>query len=138
MAALATFDIPQRGDIVQGRTRDWTFRLKQGDGATALVIDALDNVRAKLWYTDGASPDIEAESLTPASSKVIVETVGVANTTPARVRVRWHKSDTINLVADRLYKYELILVDESDGSEPKTICMGTVLVRGAAAGDVSL
>lgn len=138
MATLATFDIPQRDDLVQGRTRDWVIRMRQADGKTPLGIDALDNVRAKLWYTDGASPDIEAESLTPADSRVTVETNGVDGVTPARVRIRWHKNDTDALVADRLYKWELILVDESDSSQPKTVCMGTVLVRGAATGDLSL
>ena len=138
MATVATFDIPQRSDIVQGRTRDWTIDLYQADGVTPLVISALDNVRAKLWATDGASPAIEAESLTPGTSFVTVNSVGVVNTTPARVTIRWDNTDTAGLTAGSVYKWELLLVDQSDGSEPKTICMGTCLVRGAATGDVGL
>lgn len=138
MPTPATFDIPQRDDLVQGRTRDWTLDLYQADGVTPLVISALDNVRAKLWLTDAASPAIEAESLTPGTSFVTVDSVGVVNTTPARITIRWDNSETANLTAGTLYKWELLLVDQSDGSEPKTICMGTVLVRGAATGDVSL
>ena len=87
MATVATFDIPQRSDIVQGRTRDWTIDLYQADGVTPLVISALDNVRAKLWATDGASPAIEAESLTPGTSFVTVNSVGVA-LSKARVALR--------------------------------------------------
>jgi hypothetical protein len=137
MATAPTFDIPQRLDLVQGRTRDWSFDLYEATGAP-LVISALDNVRAKLWITDAASPAIEAESLTPGTSFVTVNTVGVVNTTPARVTVRWDNTDTAGLTAGNVYKWELLLVDQSDGSEPKTICMGTALIRGAATGDVSL
>jgi len=138
MATVATFDIAQRMDIVQGRTGGWPLDLYQADGVTPLVISALDNVRAKLWITDGASPAIEAESLTPGTSFVTVNSVGVVNTTPARVTIRWDNTDTAGLTAGNVYKWELLLVDQSDGSEPKTICMGTALIRGAATGDVSL
>ena len=135
--AVATFDIAQRSDIVQGRTRDWTLDLYQADGVTPLVIDALDNVRAKLWATDGAAPAIDAESLTPADSYVEIVTNGVVNTTPAKVRIHWHQTDTVGLTAGSVYKFELLLIDQSDGSKAKTICMGTCLVRGAATGDLT-
>lgn len=136
MAANPSFDIPQQLVLVQGRSLPWAFNLY--DVARApLVVDALDNVRAKLWTTDGASPAIDAESLTPADSYVEIVTNGVVNTTPAKVRIHWHQSDTAGLTAGAVYKFELLLIDQSDGSKAKTICMGTVLIRGAATGDVS-
>lgn len=104
------------------------------EDGSPLAIASDDHLRAKLWATDDASPAIDAE-LGGATSKVEVVNLGDSST-PARIRVTFHETETAALVAGTSYTFELILVDHSDSDLNKALCRGPVEVVGTATGDV--
>lgn len=109
------------------------------DGETPQAITALDNVRFKVWATDGASPAIECQSLVPGSgSYVAVGTIGSAGVTPARVTIHLLQADTATLTAGTQYYGELILIDQSDSSKAKPLGRFPIRVVGTATGTVAL
>lgn len=114
------------------RSTEITFDCYDADGS-ALVVDVADNVRFKLWSTDDASPLVDAD-IGGATSEVIIDDYGTVGTTPARVRVIIDEADTASLSASTAYKFELILVDNSDSDRNKTICRGDATAYGTATG----
>lgn len=116
------------------RSTEVTFDCYDADGS-AMVIDVADNVRFKVWATDDATPAVDAD-IGGATSEVIVDDYGTINTTPARVRVIIDEAETTNLSTSSTYRFELILVDNSDGDRNKTICRGDVTLYGTATGTV--
>ena len=113
--------------------------LYDADGETPLVITALDNVRFKVWATDGTTPAIECQSLVPGSgSYVAVTTIGSAGVTPARIVIHLLQADTTTLTVGTQYYGEVILIDQSDGSKAKPLGRFPIRVVGTAAGSVAL
>ena len=104
------------------------------EDGTPLAIANDDHVRAKLWATDDATPAIDAE-IGGSTSKVEVVDLGDSST-PARVKVTFHETDTASLVAGTPYTFELILVDHSDSDLNKALCRAPVDVVGTSTGDV--
>jgi hypothetical protein len=123
-------------DLFVRRTTKYTFDLYNEDGSQ-LVIAADDNVRAKVWATDDATPDIEAD-IGSTNSEVEVVTLGVPSTTPAQVTVTFHQTDTADLDPAVSYRFELFLVDHSDSDRAKVLCRAEVVVNGSAAGDMGV
>lgn len=123
-------------DLFVRRTTKYTFDLYNEDGS-ALVIAADDNVRAKVWSTDDATPDIEAD-IGSSPSEVEVVTLGTPGSTPAQVTVTFHQTDTADLDPAVSYKFELFLVDNSDDDLAKPLCRADVVVAGTATGDAGL
>lgn len=104
------------------------------DAGSPVAIASDDHLRAKIWATDDAAPAIDAE-LGGSPSKVEVVNLGDSST-PARIRVTFHETDTASLVPGTPYKFELILVDHSESDVNVTLCRGPVEVEGTATGDV--
>lgn len=128
MPANARFNIGPF-ELFVGRTTDVTLDLYGPDAETPLVIATADGVEARLWDTDGASPDFTTNKA-GTDSKVTVVDEGVAGTTPARVTVRFHETQTNALAAGR-YNFELFLEDDSDSDLKKPLCRGTAVVKGS-------
>lgn len=128
MPANARFNIGAF-DLYVGRTTDVTFDLYGPDAETPLVLQVADDVEARLWDTDGASPDWTTNT-SGSDSKVTVNDVGSSGTTPARVTVRFHQTQTANLAIGR-YNFELFLEDDSDSDLKKPLCRGTAVVNGS-------
>jgi len=120
-------------DLYVGRTTDLTFDL-YGPAGEPLVITAQDNVRAKLWAEAGEAPEIDAD-LTSTDSVVTAISLGVVDTTPARVSVRFHQDD-LALLAAGDYSIELLLVDDDDDGVAKPICRMPATLHGSPLGDV--
>ena len=204
-----------------GRTMEYTILCYEVDATTELVVEATDVFRFKVWSTDGAAPEIDADSIAmltdtfttafatgvftstsdhglvvgdaihvsnsggalpaglsaetaywlitqPAGdtftvsatkggsavtltdngtgthtwlqrkSSVVVDSVGVAATTPATVRAILDQVDTLQLTADTDYNYELAVVDDDDGNRIKPIVRGTFRTDGSALGDIGV
>lgn len=128
MPANARFNIGSF-PLYVGRTTDVTLDLYGPDGETPLVLSVSDVVEARLWDTDGASPDWTANT-SGTESKVTVVDVGTSGTTPARVTVRFHETQTAAIAAGR-YNFELFVKDDSDGDLSKPLCRGSAVVNGS-------
>jgi hypothetical protein len=113
--------------------------LYQEDGETPLGIAADDNVRFKVWATDGGVPVIECQSVTPGSGS-FVEVVGIGSsgTTPATVVVKLLQADTALLTVGTQYYGELLLIDKSDSNKAKSLTKFPIRVDGTAAGSVAV
>jgi hypothetical protein len=136
-----TIALYEQTEEVIPNTRYWQipFTLYQEDLETALGIAANDNVRFKVWATDGASPTIECQSITPGSgSYVEVVSVGTSGVTPASVKVHLLQADTALLVVGTQYYGELLLIDQSDSNKAKPLCRFPIRVDGTAAGSVAV
>ena len=126
-----TFFIP---DITLTKRRTTLLRLELYDeSGDALPIAADDELRAKVWATDDATPDIDADTGT-TDSKVIVNSLGSSGV-PADVTVRFHEDDTATLTAGTAYTFELHLVDHSDSDLAKPVCRANVTVLGTPTGN---
>ena len=121
--------------LMQGRTSEAVIDLYGADGSP-LVLSVTDEIRAVVWSTDDAAPEIEADTGT-TDSKVTVDSVGVVNSTAARVTVRFHQADTADLDAATDYKFELYLLDDSDSDLAKPICRAPVTVSGSSTSSVT-
>jgi hypothetical protein len=122
-------------ELVENRTTEIVLDLYGADGSP-LVLSVADELRAVVWSTDGAAPEIEADTGT-SNSKVTVDDVGVVNATPARVTVRFHQTDTNALVAATAYTFELYLLDDSDSDLAKPVCRAPVTVSGSSTSSVT-
>lgn len=71
------------------------------------------------------------------ASIVTIDDVGVADTSPATVTVRFHQNDTVDLAAG-FYVFECAVVDDSDLDAIKPVCRTTVEVKGSGTGDLGL
>lgn len=136
--STATFYQPPL-EIYWKRYTRFTFDIYDADGETPLAIESGDNVRFKVWATDGATPAIECESATPGSgSYVEVVSTGTSGSVPARVTVHLLQTDTDDLTVGTQYYGELLLVDDSDSDRAKPLARMPLSVIGMAAGDITL
>lgn len=132
MTATPAFFLPPL-TLSKRRTSALTLDLYTSDGQP-LPIQSGDQIRAKVWATDEASPDIEISKDT-TDSKITVVTVGSSGT-PAQITVLFHQTDTADLTAGTQYYFELFLVDASDSNLAKPICRADVQVLGVATGSI--
>ena len=128
MPANARFNIGNF-DLYAGRTTDVTLDLYGPDAETPLVLQSGDDVEARLWQTDGGAPSFSTNKA-GSDSKVTVDNVGVTGTTPARVTIRFHQTQTASLTAGR-YTFELFLEDDSDSDLKKPLCRGFATIKGS-------
>lgn len=137
--STASFILPEK-QISFGRYAKIVVLLYEADGETELAIEAGDNVRFKLWATDGAAPAIDAERGSPdgITSCVEVTTNGVAGVTPARAVIHLESGDTDGLTVGTQYYGEVILVDDSDSDRAKPMGRFPIQVLGTATGDIGL
>ena len=59
-------------DLPIGSTKTLTIQYYDADAATATIIEATDVNRFKVWLTDDANPDIDADSITPLTDTATV------------------------------------------------------------------
>jgi hypothetical protein len=125
--------------VFAGRTDDHKFTLFKTD-ERAMAIDSGDVVRFKLAKKPGDDPllDIDSLAASAAGSKVTKSVLGVENTTPAVVIVRFGQGDTVGLTPGD-YFGELGLVDVSETNPAnafKRIAYGKVTLKPSPGGDV--
>jgi hypothetical protein len=137
---MARFDIGEL-EAVAGRTVDYEWAAYEGDGRTAVAIDASDQLRFKLSATeDDSTPSLDLTKTANGNGSVVtVTTVGSAGVTPASGTVRLAQADTA-LLSGRYY-WELNLVDNSETAPAdaiKPICRGTIVFRPSQGGTITL
>jgi hypothetical protein len=138
-------------DAAHGLSNGQAVRLTTTDtlpGGLALnttywVIDKTTDTFKLSLTSGGSAVDITGAGVgthtwTRTHSSITVDTVGLANTTPATVTVKLDQVDTVGLTADTYYDYELALVDDSDDDKIKTVIRGQILCVGAATGSLGL
>lgn len=114
-------------EIAWKRTQEVVLDLYAVDGSP-LNLAADDEVRFAIWKTDGSSETILGDTGT-TNSKVTMNDLGDADT-PARVTLRFHQTDTVNLTLTDQWKLELFLLDHSDSDLAKPLCWAPVVVSG--------
>jgi hypothetical protein len=154
-AATATFTADDGTDVItsaaHGLSNGQAVRLTTTTtlpGGLALnttywVRDAATNTFKLAASSGGAAIDITStgtgtHTWTRTASQITVDTVGLANTTPATVTVKLDQVDSVGLTADTYYDWELALVDDSDDDKIKTIVRGKMLCVGSATGSLGL
>jgi hypothetical protein len=137
--STASFVLAEK-QISFGRYARIAVLLYEADGETPLAIAADDNVRFKLWATDGAVPAIEAERAAQNGTTSVVEvtTNGAAGVTPARAVIHLESGDTDGLTVGTQYQGEVILVDNSDYDRAKPMGRFPIQVLGTATGDIDI
>jgi hypothetical protein len=121
-------------ELSQKRTSELVLDLYGADGSP-LVLAADDEIRAAVWSVDGAAAEIVADTGT-TNSKVTIDSLGVVNSTPARVTIRFHQTETVSLVVATAYTFELYLLDHSDSDLSKPICRAPVTVNGSSTSSI--
>jgi hypothetical protein len=125
-------------EIEANRTCDYSFSLYKANGKPeALNINA--KVRFKLSRApDSETPllDIDSIAALDGGSIATVLDLGVADMTPAQVKVRFHQNDTKELKPGLNYFGELGIVDVADGGVFKRAGFGSVSIKASPGGDV--
>lgn len=108
MAELATFYLDP-WEVFAHRTQDFVIDLYEPDGKKQLVIQSSDNVRFKLWKTNGSAPDLECDSKGPHSATFTADAT----------------TDTITSNAHELANGDLVRLSNSGGALPAGLATGT-------------
>ncbi len=124
-------------EISRRRTDDWQFTIYEIDAATGITLSATDEVRFKLFETDGTvALDIDSIGATANGSIVTISDLGP----PAVVIVRFGQDDSAALaLVDHCG--ELLVVDDSETNPANAIKLaayGLVKVLKSGSGDVGL
>jgi hypothetical protein len=121
--------------LVQESTRTYTFDMYEADCSTQHVAAATDQVRFKLWQTNGAAPDLDLSNVANANgSRAYISDAGQAGISPAVATVKSAQDDTLTLTAG-LYNAELGFINDSATSPADAytvVARGTVRVIGSA------
>lgn len=126
--------------VRKGRTADFTVNLYEDDGSTSISLAADDHVRVKIFRRDGATPDLDLDSVAATANGSSV-TIDARGTDPvASVTVRLAQDDTSGLNLGP-YSYEVSVVDNSESSPADAIKhaeTGVLNVLPAGGGDVGV
>lgn len=130
-------------EIQAGRTSDYQFKLYKPNKKAAAISGA-DVVRFKLTLkADDDDPllDIRSGATLAGGSTITVNVLGVEDTTPAEITVRFAQADTVDLDWMKDHHGELSLVDDSETVPPdaiKRVAHGPVTVQASPGGNITL
>lgn len=136
-AEQPAFDLGLVCTIPKGQEWDQEFTFYEPNATStnvdySAVVAAGDVIRFRLWQENATSTLITATSAAASANgtEVSVETRGTADTTPARVTVKFDGDDTDQ--TEGTYMFLIDVQDVSDSNRWQPACRGTIKIEEGA------